>query len=152
MGNERRNKRSIYLTMGVLCLAGFGCNTEEKPKEAAAPPPAQSVIRVTTTPNGIELRTPSATFTLSPSGALTGVLQTSTDSLTLENAGAKAGQTISVAKKEYTGVQLGLSHADVQNASGKLGSLGNQVNVKGQIPGLGAVNGHPQIQRLFGEN
>jgi len=137
MRNKHRNKRTIYLTVAVLCLAGFGCKNEEKPKGAAAPPPAQSVIRVTTTPNGIELRTPLATFTLSTSGALTGALQTGAASLTLDSAPPKAGQTISVAKKEYDGVQLDLSHAEVRNTSGKLGSLGKQVTVKGQVAGTG---------------
>src|SRR5215471_6050224 len=137
MRDKHRNKRTIYLTVGVLCLAGFGCKKEEKPKEAAAPSPAQSIIRVTTTPTGIELRTPSATFTLSTSGALSGVLQTGAAALTLDSAPPKAGQTISVAKKEYDGVQLDLSHAEVRNTSGKLGSLGKQVTVKGQVAGTG---------------
>jgi len=115
---------------------GFACKNKEKPKLATAPPP-QSVVRMTTTPNGIELRTPSASFTLLPSGALTGILETGTASLTLDNALPRAGQTISIAKKEYAGAQLDLSHADVRNVSGKLGSLGKQVTVRGQVAGAG---------------
>jgi alpha-galactosidase len=133
--DRHRNKATIYLA--VALLSGFGCKNEEKPKLATEPPPPESVIRVTATPNGIELRTPAANFTLSPSGALTGVLQTGAASLTLDHRPPKSGQTISIAKKEYAGAQLDQSHADVRNVTGKLGSLGKQVTARGQVEGAG---------------
>src|SRR5215471_6563723 len=135
MRDRHRNKATIYLAVAVLSFTGFGCKNEEKPKLATAPPPPQSVIGVTATPNGIELRTPAASFTLSPSGALTGVLQTGAASLTLDHTPPKSGQTISIAKKEYAGAPLDQSHADVRNVTGKLGSLGKQVTARGQVEG-----------------
>ena len=127
-------QEAVLMAAALSCFTLFGCQNKEK---SPAAPAATSVIKVSTTSAGVEISTPTTKFVLSPSGALTAVLQKNGTSLTLENAGQQPAQIISVAKKQYSGVQLGLSHADVRDASGKLGSLGKQVSVKGEIPGTG---------------
>ena len=131
----RAAKREIVcMAVALSCLVIFGCQDKQESPAAAA---AKSVINVATTSAGVEISTPTTKFVLSPSGALTAILQKNGTSLTLENSGQKPAQIISVAKKQYSGVQLDLRRAEVRDASGKLGSLGKQVNVKGEIPGTG---------------
>lgn len=130
--------RMLYLIfMTAACLAGISCQNKQEPKAAAPPPAAKSVLEVTTGPEAITVRTPSAKFILLPSGALKGSVEKNGASLSLDAEPTEPGQAISVAGKEHTEVQLDLAHAEVREPSGKLGSLGKQINVRGQIPGAG---------------
>lgn len=124
------------LATGLL-LAG-GCNKTEAPqlaKDVAAP---KSAIEVTSSADGVTIHTPSATFMFSPSGELTSSLQKDGASLTLEtksDAKLAAGQSVTIGKKEIFGAPLDTANAHVSDASGKLGALGKQIEVKGKIPG-----------------
>jgi alpha-galactosidase len=134
----RKAARRIGLALSaVTWLVGAGCQSKQESKTPAPTPAPKSVIEVTTGSEGITFRTPSAKFILGPSGRLIGSLGKTGNSSSLDAQPNDAGQTISVANKEYPGVQLDLVHAEVREPSGKLGRLGKQVTVRGQISGVG---------------
>ena len=122
--------------VALVCLAACGCQKNERPSAASAPQVAKSAIQVTVSPENITIVTPSTKFVLAPSGALKGSLEKTGNSLSLdaESPGTPA-QTVSIANKQYPGTNLDLAHAEVRDPTGKLGSLGKQINVKGKIPG-----------------
>lgn len=95
----------------------------------------KSSIDVNATAEGITLRTRTAQYTLSPVGALTASLLVPGASPTLDSNSFDRAQAVTIAKKEYPGVTLDTAHAIVQDASGKLGSLGKHLEISGSIPG-----------------
>lgn len=128
--------RNIYLTQAALtCLTALGCQNRQESKTVAPVSPPKSIVEVTTGSEAVTIRTPSTKFILGSSGALTGSLEKAGTSISLDAEPAGAGQFLSVANKEFRGLQLDLAHAEVRDSSGKLGSLGKQITVKGQIPG-----------------
>ena len=128
--------RKIYLTLATLaCLTAIGCQNKQESKTPAPVSSPKSVVEISTGSEAVTIRTPSAKFVLGPLGALRGSLEKAGTSLSLDTDPASAGQIISVANKEYPGVQLDLAHAEVRDVSGKLGNLGKQITVKGHIPG-----------------
>jgi len=140
LGIKIRNAspRKLYLPLlTVACLAAIGCHNRQESQAAAPAPPAKSAVAVTTSAESIIVRTPSTRFTLSPSGALRASLEKSGSSLSLDANPTASGQSVSIANKEFPDLQLDLAHAEVREAAGKLGALGKQVNIKGQIPAAG---------------
>ena len=81
------------------------------------------------------MRTPTAEFTLTPTGNLIGALLKGGQALTLDARSNDETQVLTSAKKEYPGIVLHTETASVREASGKLG-VGKQIDVNGKIPGL----------------
>ena len=125
-----------WAVVALVCLAISGCQKNEQPSAASAPPAAKSFIQVTVKPENITIVTPSTKFVLAPSGALKGSLERSGNSLSLDSEAPEgAAQSVSIGNKPYPGTNLDLAHAEVRDPTGKLGSLGKRINVKGKIPG-----------------
>jgi alpha-galactosidase len=125
-----------WAVIALVCLAASACQKNVQPSAASAPQAARSAIQVTVSPENITIVTPSTKFVLGPSGALKGSLERSGNSLSLDSEASEgAAQTVSIAKKLYPGTNLDLAHAEVRDPTGKLGSLGKQINVQGKIPG-----------------
>ena len=124
------------LAFAASCLLSFeGCQGNTAPTPPSPAAGAKSVVEVTASPSGVIVHTPTAEFKLSPSGSLEGVLRKEGASLTLEAKSIEAGQKVTLAKKDYPGVVLETEKASVRDATGKLGTLGKQVDVTGKIPG-----------------
>ncbi|HTQ96091.1 MAG TPA: alpha-galactosidase, partial [Candidatus Acidoferrum sp.] len=137
----RPNSKAAVLIALALCITGFvvlafaGCQNKQEPTPSAPAVIAKSVLRVNTTPDSIELFTPTSKFTLNAMGALTAALQKDGASPTLDSSSIAAPQILTIAKKEFPGVQLDVAKATVRDATGKLGSLGKQIDVSGKVPG-----------------
>jgi len=128
--------RKICLILAALaCLAIIGCQNKQESKTVALQAAAKSVIEVATGAGAVTVRTPSVKFVLEPSGSLRASLEKAGASFSLDADPIAPGQIIAIANKQYLGVQLDLAHAEVRDSSGKLGNLGKQITVKGQIPG-----------------
>jgi len=123
----------IAVTACVL-LALVGCQQKKQsPTEPSAP--VSSAIHVKTSADGIDLETPTAVFRLSPSGTLSANLRASATTKSLDSGAPDASQIVTIAKKDYPGIDLDLAGAKVQKATGKLGPIGQQIDISGTIPG-----------------
>ena len=121
-----------FTALLVFQLAGCQNKTATPP---AAPVAAKvSVIDVKFSSDGVVIHTPEAEFTLSPAGALTASLRKQGTSVTLDAKSIAAAQVVTLAKKEYPGAVLDTAKATVRDVTGKLGSLGKQIEVTGKIP------------------
>jgi alpha-galactosidase len=127
----------IALGMGVLLIAG--CKKEEVAKSSNEVVVKKSAVEVTANAEGVTIHTPTATFVFSPSGQLTSNLREDGGALTLEGhadaSTAGSGQAVLIGKKEISGVKLDTAQAQIHEATGKIGALGKQIEVKGKIPG-----------------
>lgn len=128
------NRLSVSAIM-TLNLILAGCSHTPSTTSSGPSTSANSAIQVKCSAESVVLRTPTAEFTLVPSGALTGVLLKNGQPLTLDSKPVAAAQVATLAKKDYSGLQLDTDKASVRDATGKLGSLGKQVEVSGKIPG-----------------
>jgi alpha-galactosidase len=134
------NWKRVFLVLGlsVVALAMLvfaGCQNKQTPPAAVPAAVRQSAIRVRATSDGIDVFTPKTKFTLKPSGAFTGALQKDGANPTLDSQTISAAQIVTLANKEYPGVQLDTAKATVRDATGKLGTTGKQIDVSGIIPG-----------------
>jgi len=125
---------SSFVTVTLAVLMLFGCQSKNERTQPAAGPSVKSAMIVNTSAAEIRVRTPTAEFVLLPSGALSARFQKGTTSLTLDTTSTEPAQSITIAKKSYQGANLDLASATIQDATGKLGSLGKQITVTGKVP------------------
>ncbi len=128
----RRN--ASWKLVGLLFLALVGCQHDAKQQSGVAEP-AKSTVRVETSASGVKVTTSSSEFVLSSSGALTASLVAGGSRReSLEASPMEGGQIVSADGRKYDRVELDTAHAEVREATGKLGKLGEQIEVKGKIP------------------
>jgi alpha-galactosidase len=137
--NHQWRKRLLavvaLIAVGLACLLLASCqNKETKPATTAKTNP-QSGVQVKSSADGIVVRTPTAEFTLLPTGSLAGALLKDGNRATLDDKEFKPGQIVKLGSKEYAGAELDTTKAVVRDATGKLGSLGKQIEVTGKVPG-----------------
>ena len=111
-----------------------GCQKGAQPSSSQTPP-AKSAIAVRISAAAIAIHTPAADFELLPNGATTASLRQGQSKLSLDTDSPDSAQSISISGKEVPGVSLELANAEVKDATGKLGTLGKQINVSGKISG-----------------
>ena len=131
---------ALLLLLGIGLAQLGGC--EKKPAPSAKPEaPASAVqassIRVSSTPDAIDVRTPLAEFVLSANGYLKGVLINGGTSLTLDEPGSQPGQLVTITHKQLPDLTLDLAKAKVSEAQGKLGTRGKQIEVRGSSASTG---------------
>jgi alpha-galactosidase len=127
---------STGLTIVALGLLFVGCqNQRSNTPTASTVAPAKSVVEVSTSAQGIVIHTPTAEFTLSPSGSLRASLRKQGGTSSMDVPSVDASQNVTLAKKDFPGAVLVTANARVHDATGKLGNLGKQVDVTGKIPG-----------------
>lgn len=124
---------AIFFASALILLGG--CQSKKTAAPAGSPPAAKSVVEVNSASSGLTVQTPTAEFTLSPSGDLAAALIKNNTTSTLDEKSAEAPQVVTIGKKDFAGVQLDASKASVKNATGKLGNLGKQIEVSGKVPG-----------------
>ena len=136
--SARTGRLAIWLSALTVVASGLllfeGCQNQKSSPPVASSVAAKSAIDVTASSQGIVVRTPTAEFTLSPSGALQAVLHKGGSNSTLDTRPAQAPQTVTLSKKNFPGVALETANAQVLEAAGKLGTLGKLINVSGKIP------------------
>jgi alpha-galactosidase len=124
---------AVELTFAVALV--WQLSSCESKRTAPAPVAPKSAINVSSSPDGVVVHTPAAEFTLSSAGSLTATLQRDRASATLDSKSSDAGQVITMAKKDYPGATLDTANAKTGEATGKLGNLGQRVDLTGKIPG-----------------
>lgn len=122
-----------FISVGFLYLAG--CQNKQTSQTVSPAASPKSAIDAKASAEGVVLQTPTAEFTLSPDGALVASLKASGATKTLDSKPVDGSQVVTIAKRDYPSVNLDTAHASIRDASGKLGSLGKQVDVNGKIPG-----------------
>jgi len=126
-----------FSLLALLTLSLCACQNKNQRPQPAPVPAAKSVVAVTTSRTELRVDTPTAEFTLLPSGSLSAKLFKKDSTATLDTNSAEPSQTVTIARKSYPGVNLDLATAKVQDATGKLGGLGKQITVTGKVPGTG---------------
>ena len=119
---------------GLFLVNVAGCQKGAQPSSSQTPP-AKSAIAVRISAAAIAIHTPAADFELLPNGATTASLGQGQSKLSLDTDSPDSAQSISISGKEVPGVSLELANAEVKDATGKLGTLGKQINVSGKISG-----------------
>ena len=119
---------------GLFLVNVTGCQKGAQPSSSQTPP-AKSAIAVRISAAAIAIHTPAADFELLPNGATTASLGQGQSKLSLDTDSPDSAQSISISGKEVPGVSLELANAEVKDATGKLGTLGKQINVSGKISG-----------------
>ncbi len=135
--NAAARGKSVVTIRAIILLAGLvGMSACQKAKEApAATRIAKSAIEIKISDDGVRATTPVAEFLLAADGRLTASLLKNGASSSLDARSLDFAQSISIAKKEFSGAALDVSHAAIHDAAGKLGKLGKQVELTGKIPG-----------------
>src|SRR4029077_14632585 len=119
---------------GLFLVNVAGCQKGAQPSSSQTPP-AKSAIAVRISAAAIAIHTSAADFELLPNGATTASLRQGQSKLSLDTDLPDSAQSISISGKEVPGVSLDLANAEVKDATGKLGTLGKQINVSGKISG-----------------
>jgi alpha-galactosidase len=122
---------------GVWMTQLFGCQKKEELRLEQSAAPGESAIRVNQAGNEIRLQTPAAEFVLSSTGRLTATLAGNGKKLTLDDPANESGQTITAGHREVKDIALDMVHAKVEDAQGKLGKLGKQIEVRGTSASTG---------------
>jgi alpha-galactosidase len=124
------------LSIAAVALLSLTSCQNKKAVESSAPAAIpKSAVQVESSPEGVIVHTPKAEFTLAPSGALTASLLKDGALVTLDSKSVEGPQIVTLAKKNYSGVVLNTAKAEIHEATGKLGSLGKQIDVHGVVPG-----------------
>ena len=100
------------VALGLLSFAG--CQNKKTVPSAGPSVVAQSAIKVRTSSDGIVVHTPTAEFTLSPSGALKAALQKDHATSTLDALSVAPSQVITLGKRDYSVVTLDTARASVK--------------------------------------
>ena len=119
---------------GLFLVNVAGCQKGAQPNSSQTPA-AKSAITVRISGAAIAIHTPAADFELMPNGVTTASLRQGQSKLSLDADSPDSAQSISISGKGVLGVSLDLANADVKDATGKLGTLGKQINVSGKISG-----------------
>jgi alpha-galactosidase len=121
----------LGITSSVLLISG-GCSQ----KEPSSTPPT-SVVKVSVAADQITLTTSAAEFTLLPSGYLKASLLVGGKALSLDQPSNAASEVVTVAGKEVSDFQPDLANAKLSTATGKLGKLGQHVEVTARSASTG---------------
>jgi alpha-galactosidase len=133
LGHPLRSSVAVWLALAALSASG--CQKHNEAVPGPAEPHAKSAIEVRVSPENILILTPAANFTLAPDGGLGAALQENGKSLTLDARSPRTAQIVTISKKNHVGAELDLAHAQVQEATGKLGERGKKIDVVGKISG-----------------
>jgi alpha-galactosidase len=135
----KRGSTSRILAVAAMFVMSqlSACRHETAPARPAVQ--AQSSIQVQVGSDSIRIQTPASEFRLLPSGALKAALLREGKLLTLDANDSSVGQRVSIGGTEASDFRFDLVHARVSPATGKLGSVGKQLEVDGQSSGTGLV-------------
>lgn len=119
----------------VICAAALLCGSCKKNEAAKEQAPAASTITVKATGNEIGVATKAAEFRLSAAGDLQGKLEEGSGAPSLEETGP--GIRIETGAGPISDFTRDLEHAQIADATGKLGATGKRVTVQGRSASTG---------------
>ncbi len=122
-----------WLLLFAILAIGAAAGCQKSPPVSVAAKP-QSAISVAVRSDGIVIKTPTATFQILPTGYLRGYLRVDGRELTLDDPqgkGSDDGDSIVIGGKEIHDFEMDLAHANVSDASQRLGPLGRRIEIKG---------------------
>jgi alpha-galactosidase len=129
---HRPSVRSIlFILSGALALCAVGCS-KQTPAPAASQP--ESRVHVASGASGVAITTANAEFTVAPNGYVSGSLIADGRKLTLDDPGNQPGLQIATQQGALPAATFDVAHADVSHANGKLGNVGQRVQVHGATP------------------
>jgi alpha-galactosidase len=123
------------LPLSAAMILLVGCKHQKKEPLLITPP--SSKVVVSSEADGIHLRTAQAEFVLTANGTLLARRRDGSATITLDEAGSAPGIAVISGKQSVGDFVRDLSHPDLRDASGKLGSLGKRVDVKGHSASTG---------------
>jgi alpha-galactosidase len=122
-----RSRNKWPIALGLIALASIaGC---KKSGETAAPAPVRSAIAVRIENDGIRVSTKTALFLLTSNGSLTGRLSSENNASLSERAD---GVELIAAKTAVKDITRDIEHAQILDATGKLGATGKRIEIKGR--------------------
>jgi alpha-galactosidase len=132
-----RGGQALALLLAAGLLQITGCRNKEAQPVTVPAEALTSSIKVSTAGDGIHMDTSAAEFLLKPSGYLQASLKSEGKLLTLDDPGSKAGQQVIAGGAELRDFLFDLASAKVRDATGKLGRLGQHVDVPGTSASTG---------------
>jgi alpha-galactosidase len=131
-GMSRRMRVAAgFLAAAVSTSVFGGCKTHETKSL-----PASSAV-VENLADGIHVKAKQAEFLLGSNGGLQGRVQNGTQWLSLDEAGGNSQILVTSGKQVVTDFLRDLGHAEIRPANGKLGALGQRLQVKGHSASTG---------------
>jgi alpha-galactosidase len=120
-----------------LAVMGLGCSKQTSSNPPAAEPKT-SRIEVSTTDAGTLVKTPTAEFTILPTGYVAASLLAGSGKLSLDDPGNTAGLQVRAAGSQLADVTFDVEHPQVSDPNGRLGTKGKRIEVsaKGSPGGL----------------
>jgi alpha-galactosidase len=123
-----RSRNNWQFALGLIALMSIaGC---KKSEETATLAPVRSAIAVRIENEGIRVSTKTATFLLSSTGALTGQLSSGNNNPSLSEP--VDGVELIAAKAVVRDITRDIVHAQILEATGKLGATGKRIEIKGR--------------------
>jgi alpha-galactosidase len=114
-----------------LALIGIGCSKQTSPNAPIAPP-RTSQIQVSATDAGTLVKTPTAEFTILPTGYVAASLLAGNGKLSLEDPGNASGLQVRAAGSQVADVSFDVEHPQVSDPGGRLGTKGKRIEVTGK--------------------
>ena len=117
--------------LALTLITVIAC-TRKKPETKAE---ASSTIQITSTNSGpLIIRTPSAEFRFDANGYLQASLLRGGEALTLDDPpqASSGSSSLTIGGKEISDFAFDLEHAKIGAASGRLGSVGKQIEISGK--------------------
>ena len=133
MANQIIRARTLSISLTLTMVAAFAaCQKQEtRPAETA------SGITVKTQSDGIHLTTAQAEFLLTANGHLLAARRHAESTITLDEVESAPGIAVKRGKETIADFVRDLNHAEVSDASGKLGKAGKHLEVKGHSASTG---------------
>jgi alpha-galactosidase len=117
----------------VACFAALLCGCADKPSQSTAP---ASIVRLVSSADKIVIDTPSAEFSVAPSGYVSAALAQS-QKPSLDDSGASPGITATVSGKEVRDFVFEVSRPVQSSPQGNLGAHGIHVEISGKSAASG---------------
>jgi alpha-galactosidase len=119
-----------------MALCASGCGNHPMPVAPVAPAANVQISRVQTsvTAAGVVVDTPTAEFVISPTGYVAAKLVSSSQKLSLDDAGSDSGMQITAAGQLIPAATFDVAHAQISEPHGRLGVMGKRIEVAGQNP------------------
>src|SRR5580700_3302805 len=138
-GIQRRSSSIALSWLAVIAaMVTFvgACNKKATPAPASQASPT-STIHVSKSANSITIETPAAEFVVSPDGYVAANLLAGKKKLSLDDPGDEPGLLVVVAGKKIEDFVFDLAAARISEPQGKLGAVGQRVEVNGKSVSTG---------------
>ena len=136
MAKQRIRARTLWISLTLNMVAAFAACQKPETRSAETSTRA-SGIAVETQSDGIHLKTTQAEFLLTANGNLLAARRHADRTITLDEPESAPGIAVKRGKETIDDFVRDLSHAEVSDATGKLGKTGKHVEVKGHSASTG---------------